>query len=337
MGTVGRISGIRVTAVLACVVLCALLPGVASAHSGTHKPPPFRPRVGNALGIIPRAGQSITILPPSNLAPLLFHGGAVMHGVRVHTVFWAPPGYAFSGAPHPGGHAYQQLIEQFFTDVAHDSGSASNIFSALPQYSDASGAASYSISYDAATDAVSDTAPYPRASAQCTSPTGIVTCVSDASIQQELDRVIRTSDPSARGMHDLWFVFLPPNVDTCITGPVCGSFAFAGYHALSNVGAGGVIYAVAVDPVIGFGLQAPAGSDPQGNPDAEFTVNVAAHELAEAITDPHGNGWLDANGLEIGDKCQNTLDSPLGYAANGAPYNQVINGDEWLFQAIWSN
>jgi hypothetical protein len=260
-----------------------------------------------------------------------------MHGVTVHTVFWAPPGYAFGGAPQPGGHAYQQLIEQFFTDVGHDSGSASNIFSTLPQYSDASGAASYSISYDAASDAVSDTAPYPRASEQCTSPTGIVTCVTDASIQQELDRVIRTSDPSARGMHDLWFVFLPPNVDTCITGPVCGSLAFTGYHALSNFGAAGVIYAVAVDPVIGFGLQAPAGSDPQGNPDAEFTVNVAAHELAEAITDPQGNGWLDANGQEIGDKCHNTLDAPLGYAANGAPYNQLINGDEWLFQAMWSN
>jgi len=52
-------------------------------------------------------------------------------------------------------------------------------------------------------------------------------------------------------MHDVWFVFLPPNVDTCITGRVCGSFAFAGYHALSNVGERGVIYAVAVDPVIG--------------------------------------------------------------------------------------
>ncbi|HZE06614.1 MAG TPA: hypothetical protein VE127_15400, partial [Solirubrobacteraceae bacterium] len=64
-----------------------------------------------------------------------------------------------------------------------------------------------------------------------------------------------------------------------------------------------------------------------------------AHEAIEAITDPKGTGWMDPNGFETGDKCENgpQQGTPLGYAPDGSPYNQLIGGHQYLVQDIWSN
>ena len=59
-----------------------------------------------------------------------------------------------------------------------------------------------------------------------------------------------------------------------------------------------------------------------------MTIDVGAHEVNEAMTDPEGTGWMDPNGYEVGDKCDVAPNrgTPLGYAADGSPYNQVIHG-----------
>ena len=64
-----------------------------------------------------------------------------------------------------------------------------------------------------------------------------------------------------------------------------------------------------------------------------------AHETIEASTNPFGNAWMDPNGFEVADKCEQGPEqgTPLGYAADGSPYNQVIDGHEYLVQDIWSN
>ena len=108
----------------------------------------------------------------------------------------------------------------------------------LGEYADGGGGGLYNFSYSAAADSIDDTDPYPAAGHQCVSPAGVATCVTDLQLQQELDRVIQAHDPAGRGLHDLWFVFLPPDVDTCISPAVCGTNAFAGYHSLSNLGHG---------------------------------------------------------------------------------------------------
>ena len=168
-------------------------------------------------------------------------------------------------------------------------------------------------------------------------PSGVGTCVTDLEVQNELDKLITAHDPTGRGLHDLWYVFLPPNVDECTSAGVCGTNAFAGYHSLSNVGHGPVIYAVVPDPTIEF-TPGP-GTDPEGNPVAESTLDTVAHETFEAITNPEGNGWMDPNGFEAADKCENGPQdgTPLGYAHDGSPYDQVINGHEYLVQMMWSN
>jgi hypothetical protein len=317
-------------------VLSIIGAGAAPALAAGSKSGRFRAQVGRAMGLVPAVGHDD--LATGINFPAVYHGGTVMAGkVTVHTVFWAPAGYRFDGSPGPGIPGYIGLNQQFLGDVAHDSGSTSNAFSVLDQYGQNGVSGGYDIAYDPAADSIADTDPYPRRSAQCPSPSGTITCVTDPQIQAELSHVIATQDPSGVGLHDVWEIFLPPNVDECITAGVCGTNAFAGYHSLAATGGHEYVYAVIIDPLI---EQPPIdGFDPQGNPEAEATIDTVAHETVEAITDPEGVGWMDSNGYEVGDKCENGPQegTPLGYAPDGAPYNQVINGHQYAIQTMWSN
>jgi hypothetical protein len=322
----------RSAAVIALVLSLAalgILAGPALAR-GT-----FRPRIGAAMGIEPVAGSQEIAAGPST--PVVYHGGSVMRNVTIHTIFWAPAGYHFDGSPSPGVLGYEPLLQQFLADVAHDSGTATNLFSVLDQYGDSSGPGRYRISYDPAADSIDDTDSYPPRSRQCASPFGVATCVTDLELQQEIDKLIGAHDPAERGLTNIWFVFLPPDVDECTNAGECGTNAFAGYHSLSNLGHGSTIYAAIPDPMIE--LTPSPGSDPEGNPEAESTIDTVGHETIEAITNPAGSAWMDPNGVETADKCEGapTDGTPLGFASDGSPYNQLINGHLYLIQDIWSN
>jgi hypothetical protein len=322
-----------IASVVTIAVLLALTPGSAAAARRAAAPRPvFKPRVGFAMGLIPLPGARDIATSPS--IPVLYHGGSVMRNVTIHTVFWAPAGYRYNSSPGGGALGYVALIQQFFADTAHDSGSTANVFSLLDQYGDHSGDGSYQIHYDAATDSVTDTHPYPAA--QCPSPAGVATCVTDLQVQREVDRVVGAAGPAARGLTNVYFVLLPPDVDECITIGTCGTTAFAGYHSAFSLGHGLTVYAAIPDPQIEF--VPPPGSDPEGNPEAEETIDTVAHETIEAITDPVGTGWMDPNGEETADKCENPEEgTPLGFAADGSPYNQLIDGHPYLVQDVWSN
>ncbi|HEY5188229.1 MAG TPA: hypothetical protein VII87_04285, partial [Solirubrobacteraceae bacterium] len=231
----------------------------------------------------------------------------------------------------------EDLVKQFLSDTAHDSLSPGNIFSTLVQYHDGRGAGSTRLAYDPAADSLDVSDPYPARSRQCASPSGIVACVTDLQLQQEIDHVIAAHAPTARGLANMWFVFLPPDVDTCLQAGACATGAFAGYHSLFNLGHGSTVYVSVPDPLVE--LTPPPGSDPQGNPEAESTLQTVAHEAEEAITDPVGTAWMDPNGFETADKCEvgPQQGTPLGYAPDGSPYNQVINGHEYLLPDMWSN
>ncbi len=274
-------------------------------------------------------------------------------GITVHTIFWAPSGFSFQGSPGAGIPTYKGMVQELFTDVAHDStgtsgaactAGACDAFTVLPQFAQGSTdgtpsqSGAYSISYNSGTDSINDTHAYP-ATGQCASPNNATgACLTDAQVQAEVDRVIQSTGGS-RGLHNLWYVFLPPNVDECILPGVCGTNAFGGYHSVSDVGHGTTVYAVTIDPIIEAGAIAQ-GADPQGNPDAEVTTDIASHETVEAMTDPTGVGYLDPNGFEVADKCEfgPQRGTPLGFAGpDNSPYNQVINGHKFLIQEMWSN
>jgi hypothetical protein len=331
-------------------VACLISSGLASSALASSTSSRFRPRIGNALGLVPPVGKHN--LEPSEFgiyAPLTYHGGKTMTGgVTVHTLFWAPPGYAFQTAP-PNSKSYVGLIEQYFSDVnAASTGTlgapcthvSCNSFTVEPQYAWGTRPGGIvpgknQINYSAGSDVVMDTDPY---NSQCTSPQDTKACVTDGQVQAEVDKVVQATPGHPRGLHNLWFVFLPPNVDECIGPDECDSNAFGGYHSVSNLGHGPTVYAVAGDPIIEVG-GVPQGEDPQGNPDAEITLDIAVHETNEAISDPEGTGYMDPNGFEVGDKCEfgDQKGTPLGYAPNGAPYNQVVNHHEYFLQEMWSN
>ena len=347
MKTLTRTGTLLVT--LLCLASGALSAGVSSAAAKRV----FHPRSGSALGMVPPVNRQGTSSYESSedgiYAPLTYHGGPTMTGgVTVHTIFWGRAN-AFSPAP-PGSRAYVQLIQQYLTDVADAStgnagapctATACNTFAVEAQYGWGTTPATLShganmIRYAPATDSVADTHAYPRNG--CTSPGDTTVCLTDPQIQSEIDRVIQSTH-GQRGLHNIWFVFLPPNVDECDGQDICGTDAFAGYHGLSDLhGHGLTIYAIAIDPLIEVG-GFPPGQDPNGNPDAEVTIDVAAHEINEAMTDPEGTGWMDPNGFEVGDKCDvaPSRGTPLGYAPDGSPYNQVINHHQYLIQEMWSN
>ena len=323
-------------AVASLALLAATSTASAAAKStSTVAKPSFRPRIGHALGLVPAAGTSdIAVGSPY---PEVYNGGPVMKDVTVHTVFWAPSGYAFGGSPGAGTPAYVPLVQQFFTDVAHDSGTTGALFSILGQYGDTEGQGSYDIHDSAAADSVTDTDPFPARSRQCASPNGIATCITDDEVTSELDKLIQADDPSGRGLGNVWEVFLPSNVDECLGPESCGTNAFAGYHSSADHGHGVFVYAVMIDTAIE--VQPTPGADPEGNPDAEATIDTAGHETVEAMTDPLGDAWIDPNGYEVADKCENSVSegTALGYALDGSPYDQLINGHEYEIQQMWSN
>jgi hypothetical protein len=330
----------------AVMVAAACLVLALSAAPAWGKPV-FHPRVRNALGLVPPVNASGQFgaqdVATGALTPVTYHGGTVMAGgVTVHTIFWTGGTNPFQGQPAGAPTNYEGMVEQFFTDVAHDSGGTSNVFSVEPQYAEGQTLGhitpgAYNISYNKATDVVLDNNPYPVKADQCASPDNAAVCITDAQIQAEIDKIVQSTTGTPRGLHNLWYVFLPPDVDECITPGVCGTNAFGGYHSVSDVGHGVTIYAITIDPIIETGV-AP-GSDPQGYPDAEVTVDIAAHETNEAMSDPEGIGYMDPNGFEIGDKCEfgPQRGVPLGFAPNGSPYNQVINGHQYLIQEMWAN
>ncbi len=332
--------------VLLPAVVCLMLAALAPPAFGKTT---FHPRVGGALGLIPPVNSQGRFgaqdVASGALTPVTYHGGNVMAGgITVHTIFWTGGTNPFQGRPAGAPANYQGMVEQFFTDVAHDSGQTSNVFSILPQFAEGTTPGhitpgDYTVSYDksSSNDLILDNSAYPAKSIQCGSPDDAAVCITDAQVQSEVDKIVQSTPGTPRGLNNLWFVFLPPGVDECISPGVCGTNAFAGYHSVSDLGHGVTIYAVAIDPIIESTI-AP-GADPEGYPDAEVTIDVAAHETNEAMTDPEGIGYMDPNGFEVGDKCEfgPQRGTPIGFAANGSPYNQLINGHEYLTQEMWSN
>lgn len=342
---------------VACIACGVAASSALAAKASAHRA--FRPRVGNALGLIPpinsEGGHNTQPTEEGTYTPVVYHGGHVMTGgITVHTIFWGPTGFPFQGSPGAGIPTYEGAIEKFFENVSEASGSKSecsvaghecDIFSTLTQFAEGTKTGEvhkgdYSIEYEPTNpiDAIHDTHPYPTP--ECTSPLNAKACITDKQVQEQINEVIEETAPGERGLNNLWFVFLPANVDECIETNVCGTNAFGGYHSLSNLeleAGETTIYAVAIDPIIEVGAIAQ-GADPEGNPDAEVTLDIAAHETNEAMTDPEGTGWMDPDGYEVGDKCEfgPQHGSPLGFE-RGSPYDQIIEGEKYLLQEIWSN
>jgi hypothetical protein len=237
---------------------------------------------------------------------------------KAYAIFWVPAGYS-------NATGYSSTIDQFFNDVAADSGKTTNVYAVDTQYS----GIAYSSTYGGS---VTDTNAFPASG--CPLYNGLAECLTDAQIMAEIDNQI-AAHSWTKNSTTTFFMFTPDNVGSCFDagGSSCAYTAYCAYHGYTPSGA---IYANqpdAFDPNCDVG-EYPNGSSNQADP----TINVVSHEDNEAITDPQVNinsAWYDALGYEIGDKCAWTFGTRSGPA--GAQYSNTINGHNYFLQEEYSN
>jgi len=248
---------------------------------------------------------------------LIYHGGPTMTTNKTYAIYWAPSGYSFN----PG---YTSTIDQYFGDVAHDSGMSSNVYAVATQYS--------GIQYNSTFGgSVADTNPYPTSG--CPLYEGDISkCLTDAQLIAEIDNQISANGWTRNGTNQ-FFMFTPSGVGSCfdsLGNQGCAYTAYCAYHGYTPSGA---IYAN--QPYAGHSGcdegQYPNGATSKADP----TINVVSHEHNEAITDPQLNAWYDSAGYENGDKCA-WIFGPLS-GSSGSEYNQTINGHNYFLQEEWSN
>jgi hypothetical protein len=247
-----------------------------------------------------------------------------------YTVYWDPSG----GGAYPSD--YRPGINRYFEDLAHDSGGHQNVDSVSTQYNDAAGEFS---AYDSHFGGeLLDTNPYPANGCKRAAK-----CLTDAQLQAELASFV-----AAHGLpHDLaheYFLLTPPNVENCFlaSGRECSAGSsrpvYCAYHGNFPVAGGEIIYAT--DAYVTGDPGCDDGNHPNASTSDGALQGGLSHEHVESITDPEpNNAWTDIGGRggEIGDKCAGSMGATLGTAANGATYNQVINGHFYWYQEEWSN
>jgi hypothetical protein len=360
--------------VAALVLSLAASPaGAVVARIGGHAYglTPVRGVHAAALPAVKRAlrasGASTTPVPYDKTGQLVNHGGPVMHSVTTHVIYWDPNG-EFSATT-------TGIFKKFFTDVAHDSGSPSNVFGVAGQYTDSTGNAAYSSTF--ATEKV-DKDPYPS-TGNCKTPKGFFAdpgpysrCLFDEQLQDELLAYIE-HEALPTGPTQLYFLLLPHKVVSCfpeedpeIEEEACSNNVFCAYHSSIEAGPSEEILYSAIpfsllDSGGAKGCQADKNSaiqHPNGDATgtnettryADVALKATSHEYIEAATDPLGTAWWDANGEEIGDKCNFAgsgsfagedpnafLPTLGGSAASGTLFNQSINSDSFYLQSEWDN
>ena len=228
--------------------------------------------------------------------------------------------------------SYQSVINQFFTDVAKDSGKSQNVYSVATQYSDSSGPIKYQSTFGGA---YVDHNPLPANGCD----DGIDPyCLTDQQLQNEIQTAL-TAKGWHGGLDHMFFLVTPNGVGSCFSAAgLCSTDTFCAYHSdFTNSNNESVIYAN--EPYEG---PYPGCTDPttQGFPnndvDSETTINTISHEHNEAITDPLGNGWIAADGSENGDLCAYIYGNQLGGSPGSTAWNQVINTHKYSLQEEYS-
>jgi hypothetical protein len=177
-------------------------------------------RMGKLTKVLALAALVLAVSPASGSAASPAH--ARILGVVPHV---APPGFAAPELSATPGFAapsfltfdvnYESLINRYFTDVAHDSGGTSNVYSVATQYNDTGYTGAGPVQYQS-TFAGSYVAKDPLPASGC-DDTDIVfgvsdpVCLTDAQLQAEIQNVL-----TAKGLHGspsaMYFLMTPNGV-----------------------------------------------------------------------------------------------------------------------------
>src|SRR5579884_511851 len=102
-----RLAKLLTSAIISVILLAA---AAAPALAAT---PAQNPR-GRFLGVVPHAGGGNYASPFASRAPVIYHGGRVLHANRTHVIYWAPSPYSFPAS-------YETVVDRYFADVGADS------------------------------------------------------------------------------------------------------------------------------------------------------------------------------------------------------------------------
>jgi hypothetical protein len=337
MGALPGGAGGRKSAPARAVLLTLVIAAALAANAASASAVVVRLAGGKTVSYQPLRGSqpSLQGVSPLNAAPfagLVYHGGPVMTSNTNYTFYWAPGGSPAYAA------GYQAGINRYFEDLAHDSGGNQNVDSVAAQYTNAS---SEPVSYNSHfAGAILDTDPYPANGCKAAA-----ICLTDAQLKAEIKAYVLAHGLPADLAHE-YFLLTPPGVESCFaaSGQECSAGssrpAFCAYHGFITTSGGVIVFAN--DPYVVGNLGCDSSEHPNNSPSDGALQGGLSHEHNESITDPELNAWYATNGEENGDKCRTfTLTSefgtPLGTAADGSRYNQIVNGDLYWYQQEWSN
>lgn len=234
---------------------------------------------------------------------LVYNGGPVMTGTaNIFAIFWEPTGSTVSSG-------YNGLIQRFASDVH-----GTTYYQILKQYTQSGGSAP---STGTLAGTFVDTRAYPS------NP------MFDSDIQAEVSHA-QSVNGWTSSIHNLFMVFTAKNENECFdtSQSQCTFTTFCGYHSFFG---SNTLYAFL--PYTGTSLNGcGVPRTPNNNIDADSTINVTSHELAEAVTDPLLNAWFDSSGQEIGDKCNFQFSS-----TNSSNGDTIMNGHPYEVQLEWDN
>jgi hypothetical protein len=300
------------------------------------------------------ASASAHVARTSPAGSLSWQDGPVLHSSAPYLVFWTPAGESIPASS-------RSLMKRFFADAAADSGKSSNVFGVLRQYHDRTGFADYRQNFNPARQAIVDTHAYPtRDTTNCPRvSTAYPTCITDAQLQAELQRLI-TADRlrTAGGLSGelyanapVYFVVFPADVNVCTTllaqggmaqQVACIDNALCGYHgSFLDISAGfkTVLYsAIPLRPHRNGSLVPDPKGDCQtdgtsmvqepNHDAADLLITEFSHELSETITDPIvDKSWYDpSTGNESGDNCGATGTFDPAKGTNPNAYLPTLGG-----------
>ena len=150
---------------------------------------------------------------------------------------------------------------------------------------------------------------------------GVIKAVTDAGLPPELSHLYTVVLP--KGVEVCFDQSNSAQGGSCTTSNAEAGYGFCAYHS-SGLGTSypQLSYAVLPYPAVDSptGISCNVGHEsPSKNPDLDVSISAYSHELAEAVTDPTGDGWHDAEGNENGDLCSSAFGALSGKA--GKRYN----------------
>jgi hypothetical protein len=260
--------------------------------------------------------------PASAAAPYLtYHGGAVMHGATVYTIFWIPTGRHFESSYKDA--AFESGVQQFFQDIA-----GSPYADIATQYShDAQGNLVKNgpiLNQITVGGSWIDTTPYPHSGTE-NDPLQV------ADYHDAVSRALAANHWTP-GIDAIFFVYTTENVELCglthgVVGTWRGTDCTFGAGDPSCMGHGyfmqgdqPVLFALMPEPVAD-GCQPNSGppEDPNNDIRLDAADTLGAFTLFNAMTDPLGTAWYHSPASTGEMSCDDSSERDITY--HGHTYN----------------